>query len=96
MSEAWNLDQQKAAGIAPELTAQHEPGPMCGDMHCHIHHVDEIAGGAYRVCGECGHVYRTAEDLQREWAENAPPDLPDRTVPPVEQIHFCPLCAHDW
>lgn len=96
MSEAWNLEQQKAAGIAPELVTVHEPGPMCGGLHCWSHGLDEPGDGAWRRCFECGHVYMTAEDLQREWTANAPPDLPDRTAPPAEEIHFCCLCLHDF
>lgn len=65
--------------------------------HCYMHHSDESPEGAWRICGECFHVYRSPEDLQREWTDNAPPDLPGReTPPPVENIYFCPLCVHDW
>lgn len=57
---------------------------------------DRLAG-AHRICTECRHVYRTPEDLQREWTANAPPDLPARETPPAaEQIYFCPLCQHDF
>lgn len=57
---------------------------------------DRLAG-AHRICAECRHVYRTPEDLQREWTASAPPDLPARETPPAaEQIYFCPLCQHDF
>lgn len=96
MSEAWHAEQLAAISPAPELVNQHEPSAACGDMHCHSHYVDEPADGAWRVCFECGHVYRSPEELQREWTENAPPDMRDEPAPPVEQIYFCPLCVHDW
>lgn len=41
-------------------TTQHEPTNACADHHCYSHHIDEPADGAYLVCFECGHVYRTA------------------------------------
>lgn len=96
MSEAWNAEQMAAISPAPELVHPHEPSAACGDTHCYSHDVDESDVSAYRRCGECGHVYRSPEELQREWTENAPPDLPDRTPPPVEDIYFCCLCLHDW
>ena len=70
MTEAWNAEQRKAAGIAPDLINPHEPDERCGDLHCYIHGVDEPAEGAYKTCGECGHVYRTAEALREAWAFN--------------------------
>jgi hypothetical protein len=75
----------------------HMEQPGCGETHCHIHHLDEPGEGAYRRCFECGHVYRSAEELQREWTAGAPSDLAGRMTPPaVSQIFFCPLCSHDW
>ncbi len=82
--------------IAPELVTLHEPSQACGGTHCWTHDVDEPDEGAYRRCLECGHVYQTAEDLQRQWTANAPRFVTPGAVPPVEQIFFCPICAHDW
>jgi hypothetical protein len=97
MSEAWHEEQLAAIAPAPELSGQHEPSAACGGMHCYRHHVDEPAEGAYKTCGECGHVYRTEADLRREWTASAPPDLPGRETPPSTwQIYFCPLCLHDF
>ena len=79
------------------MTSPHAPAAGCEDRHCYAHDADEEPAGAWRVCGECFHVFAGPADLQREWAANAPPDLPGReTAPPVEMIYFCPLCAHDW
>ena len=84
--------------IAPDLVTLHHQSPSCGGTHCSSHHLDEPDEGAYRRCLECGHVYRTAEDLQRAWMTNAPPDLADweKDPPNAPQIHFCPTCLHDW
>lgn len=49
------------------VTTQHEPTNQCADQHCHSHHIDEPANGAYIVCSECGHAYRTAFDLWRRY-----------------------------
>ncbi|GAA4439665.1 hypothetical protein [Phytohabitans houttuyneae] len=49
------------------LAAVHEPGiPACEPAnHCFSCQRDEPAVRAYVVCGECGHVYRTARELRR-------------------------------
>lgn len=101
MTEAWHLEQQAAAGVAPEMVTPHDEGPMCGDLHCHMHGLDEPDDGAFRRCSECGHVYQTGEALREAWAEVTAQGygLPlgtDVFAPPVEQIYSCPLCAHDW
>lgn len=44
-------------------TTEHEPTDRCAGQHCYSHHIDEPATGAYIVCFECGHVYRTAFEL---------------------------------
>ena len=97
MTEAWHAEQLAAIAPAPDPVNPHEPSGACGGLHCYSHGVDEPGDGAFRICFECGHAYRTPEEIQREWTANAPPDLPDReTPPPVEQIYFCGLCLHDW
>jgi hypothetical protein len=79
------------------LVNPHDPSPACDETHCWSHGIDEPGEGAYRRCFECGHVYRSAEELQREWVANAPPDLADPgKLPPAEEIFFCSLCGHDW
>jgi hypothetical protein len=48
----------------------HEPTDVCAGDHCFSCHEDEpIMEGekAYRVCGECFHVYWTARDLRRAY-----------------------------
>ena len=69
-----------------------------GSMHCYIHEVDEVGEGAYRICGECFHVYRTAEDLvatERRWRTSAGISAPPRPIDP-DEINSCPECAHDF
>jgi hypothetical protein len=86
------------ADIAPDLVNPHEPSEACGDTHCYWHHVDESDEGAYRVCFECKHVYRTAEDLRAAFMAEVAPcySAPPSEAPAVEEIWGCPLCAHDW
>lgn len=69
----------------------HEITDDCYVDHCHYHNEDEPASGAYRVCGECLHAYMTDHDLMNSYNEA----LPQSQVT-VEQIAFCPLCAHDF
>lgn len=89
---------------------RHEPTDACLMVHCHTHDVDEPEHDAYRVCGECSHVFPTAADLLADhatlaeelnrWAKpdpfaiNSPGMLEPKTEP--ETIHVCPHCAHDF
>ena len=87
------------ADIAPDLVNPHEESEACGGTHCHSHGLDESDVGAWRVCGECGHVYRSPEDLRRVWADEVGPAYapgPAPEVPPADEILACPLCSHDW
>jgi hypothetical protein len=49
------------------LPESHQVTDACYPVHCHSCDLDEPADGAYIVCGECGHVYRTRRALRREW-----------------------------
>jgi hypothetical protein len=83
---------------ATVLQQPHKPTGECWPSHCCWHNLDEDADGAYRVCGECFHVYRTAEDLRAVFmAEVAPllTGMPSE-APAAEEIYACPYCAHDW
>jgi hypothetical protein len=79
---------------------------------CYHHHEYEDRGpDPYRICGECGHVYRTPADLvnaynyeSKHMAEHWNELLMGDTVPDVRQltveqhmhIGFCQYCLHDW
>lgn len=70
---------------------------------CFFHGVEPVPNDCYRVCGECGHAFVTAEALlQAEHdvvEEINRASLTDwRAVPSenADDIHFCPLCTHDW
>lgn len=68
-------------------------GPI---THCWTHHVDEpTTDSTYRVCGECLHVFETAQDLVDAdalvWLEMGEPR---RNKP--EDIFCCPYCVHDF
>jgi hypothetical protein len=45
----------------------HQITDDCADAHCFFHDVDEDPIGAHIVCFECGHVYRTAGQLRRDY-----------------------------
>lgn len=77
-----------AAGEFP-----HSVSARCATTHCHIHNVDEDDTDAYRVCIECGHVYKTPEHLLAAYREKAPDGAPDRKP---DEIFFCQECLHDF
>ncbi|WP_158881907.1 hypothetical protein [Amycolatopsis anabasis] len=62
---------------------------------CFFHGHEPLPENYYRVCGECGHVFATADELLRREREIAnevgfqPETDPDR-------VYVCPLCAHDF
>ncbi len=75
----------------------HEVTPACVDKHCYSCGVDEdVPRSYYLVCGECGHVYRTPEELvaaDQAWRDAA--GLPAmRCV--ADDVASCPLCGHDF
>lgn len=83
----------------------HEPTAACDAVHCYSHHVDE-PGPGYIVCGECGHLYRTARELRRAY-RRASLAIPDYDVPRwrilwrawtirASSIFFCQECIHDF
>jgi hypothetical protein len=52
----------------------------------------------YQICGECGHVFVTASELEEAALLNIPEKHRDGRYYEVEaaSIFFCPLCAHDF
>lgn len=75
----------------------HEPTDACAAAHCYWHNVDEpLAPRFYRMCGECFHVFYTAEELTAAW-ETLRAEIPELgPAPPARDIASCPLCSHDW
>ena len=63
---------------------------------CAIHGYEPLPEKYYLVCGECWHVYVTEQDLMNEH-DKLVEEL-GLTVFEVkaEQVHICPLCAHDF
>ena len=45
----------------------HQITDECASVHCFFHDVDEDPTGAHIVRFECGHVYRTAGQLRRDF-----------------------------
>lgn len=64
------------------------------DYDCFFHGVEPLPEEYYQLCGECGHVWETRDDLLRD-------DLDLRTQIGLQQdpeapIRICPLCTHDF
>ena len=85
-------------------SSTYEPAPGV-PIHewCFIHlRREPFLSGDYRACGECYHVFRTAEELIIETAERYAEMATDagigRVVPPTDaaSIYVCPLCTHDF
>lgn len=84
----------------------HDPTAECFGRHCHIHNVDEPDNGAYQVCLECGHVYRTAGSLRRafrreSWRVARDDPFSRESVWRVvmvraSRISSCQECTHDF
>lgn len=74
------------------MEGKHLPTAECADIHCYSCNEDEpITDNPFRVCGECGHVYQTGQELMTAYGEIGPPKVVDGYT-----IYFCPLCAHDF
>lgn len=85
-------------------TEPHQPDSDCrhGEWdHCYAHSVDENAADAYQICGECFHVFRTADELvaataQRIAEVSVGVENPMSGPTDPEKIFACPHCAHDF
>jgi hypothetical protein len=73
---------------------------------CFWHGVEPIPEDVFIVCGECGHAYPTADDLDRVIRQThheatvgaARPEYRPGPLPEVLDLEawpFCPLCCHD-
>jgi hypothetical protein len=75
---------------------------------CSVHGYEPVPEKYFRICGECGHVYLSAEELLAADAavvaaiaqsagaagDTIPAEL--HAAQTVSQVHCCPLCTHDW
>jgi len=50
----------------------------------------------YIVCGECGHVYVTTEELVKAFRDYYEPRVGQMLPASPEEIYACPLCGHDF
>lgn len=77
----------------------HEPTVECAPSHCWTHNVDEPSDG-YLLCGECGHMFLTPEELiaaDLNWREESLAyGRMDNTAKDPEKIYSCPHCTHDF
>lgn len=75
---------------------------MCGNQECtddspvcNIHYKHEPdQEGDYLACGECFHVFRTAEELIEEYNKDRPDFL--LAITDASRVATCPHCAHDF
>lgn len=100
MSQILRADECVTCADCTEGDDPHLACPDCGRMiiaddWCYGHMRPEPnVFGAYQICGECFHVFVTAEGLQAAYDELAAElALPPRTV---GEIFACPVCAHDF
>lgn len=82
--------------VLPSFSPESMVVTMSNDQ-CYIHGHEPIPDGYFKICGECWHVFPTAQALidddlavRREYL--GPAMGPD----PVEDIHICPHCTHDF
>lgn len=80
------------------------------EEQCYWHGHEPAQDGDYKVCGECGHVWRTeaefVADVERmlndcaQFVAVQPEGHPGFGAPVVPAdlttIRYCPLCAHDF
>lgn len=63
---------------------------------CAIHGWEPVSERYYLICGECWHVFVTADELLTGHDQR----LVEVGVPPgrdtADQITVCPLCTHDF
>lgn len=72
------------------------------ELECAIHGF-EPASSSFRVCGECHHAYRSAEELvwrdfevRVEVAKAFGEEWKSLEPCAVDDIHVCPYCTHDF
>jgi hypothetical protein len=58
---------------------------------CYFHPNERALATDFRQCLECGHSYRTEQELR-----DAARVYMDGPAPPADQIWACPTCAHDF
>ena len=82
----------------------HQPHGVCPGRDdadwCWFHYAREPVDpevGSFLICGECFHLYATADELIDAWAEMAL-RVGIEGPPPRDAaaILFCPYCAHDF
>lgn len=79
--------------------------------YCWYHHaLEPMTATTYRVCGECFHVFETAQELvdahnvvidqinnePRERGYKSMNLAARKTVETVHLIYACPFCVHDF
>ena len=94
VTQIERLERGRKKGVSQAVS--HEPTDECAAVHCWGHDLDEPREDVWRECFECKHAYRSPEELRREWAKYAPPEMRNDPAPAVLDIDFCPVCMHGW
>lgn len=97
MSETYDADPN-GEPIADILAREaEETEPLAFADECAIHGHEPIPKDYYRVCGECGHVFVTADELvSKDLAMHHAVGLLDAQPRDPERIEVCPECTHDF
>jgi hypothetical protein len=91
ISEHSPMTETVNAGTVTEVS--HSPYTCYGSKtHCHWHEIDEPCPEPFRICSECGHVYKTANELESVFNTM----IPGARHIPVTEISGCAYCGHDW
>jgi transcription elongation factor Elf1 len=61
---------------------------------CYFHAHEKAEASDYLQCYECGHSYKTAQNLIDELKKLRGPE--DNREIVLEKIFFCPICLHDF
>lgn len=66
-------------------------------------HETALEGDVYKYCLECGHIWKTAQELVEAYNREVDAiNSADGTglvatyVETADQVYFCPLCLHDF
>jgi len=64
--------------------------------YCYIDEAEEEITAESTVCFECGHVFRSDEEILKQY-EQSFKELPHyKPKQNADEVFFCPLCLHDW
>jgi len=63
---------------------------------CYFHPNEHAQPTDFKQCFECGHSYRTEQELIDEYVRGRSADMAHLPIPTTANIFFCPTCDHDF